>query len=130
AEEEREQTDVQSQVGESAGVPCFFFQAEDGIRHFHVTGVQSCALPISPSWPSRSSSGSGPAGGVGARGLAGALIGPKGASTGLRVLMYSLIAATWALSSRYSRARSGGCSVGNVRIYLRSMAPDLAMLVS
>src|SRR5690606_4021605 len=35
-------------------VPCsgsivsfiFFFQAEDGIRDFHVTGVQTCALPI------------------------------------------------------------------------------------
>src|SRR5690606_40680012 len=24
----------------------FFFQAEDGIRCFHVTGVQTCALPI------------------------------------------------------------------------------------
>src|SRR5690606_2890777 len=30
----------------------FFFQAEDGIRFFHVTGVQTCALPILPSnWP-------------------------------------------------------------------------------
>src|SRR6266700_7477822 len=28
----------------------FFFQAEDGIRDFHVTGVQTCALPISK-WP-------------------------------------------------------------------------------
>src|SRR5690625_4779035 len=27
----------------------FFFQAEDGIRDGHVTGVQTCALPIS--WP-------------------------------------------------------------------------------
>src|SRR5690606_14753855 len=27
----------------------FFFQAEDGIRDFHVTGVQTCALPISGS---------------------------------------------------------------------------------
>src|SRR5690606_39915909 len=27
-------------------VMCFFFQAEDGIRDFHVTGVQTCALPI------------------------------------------------------------------------------------
>src|SRR5207253_6681479 len=27
----------------------FFFQAEDGIRDGHVTGVQTCALPI---WPS------------------------------------------------------------------------------
>src|SRR5690606_41191743 len=26
-----------------------FFQAEDGIRDFHVTGVQTCALPISSS---------------------------------------------------------------------------------
>src|SRR5690606_40780199 len=24
----------------------FFFEAEDGIRVFHVTGVQTCALPI------------------------------------------------------------------------------------
>src|SRR5690606_41049920 len=36
----------------------FLFQAEDGIRDFHVTGVQTCALPIcsemctSPSMPS------------------------------------------------------------------------------
>src|SRR5439155_6844489 len=31
--------------------PCnliFFFQAEDGIRDGHVTGVQTCALPICP----------------------------------------------------------------------------------
>src|SRR5262249_56394212 len=31
----------------------FFFQAEDGIRDWSVTGVQTCALPISraqPSW--------------------------------------------------------------------------------
>src|SRR5690606_15240424 len=27
-------------------VHLFFFQAEDGIRDFHVTGVQTCALPI------------------------------------------------------------------------------------
>src|SRR5690349_23728819 len=42
----------------------FFFQAEDGIRDLYVTGVQTCALPISatsrtptqtppsPRWPS------------------------------------------------------------------------------
>src|SRR5690606_40721399 len=29
----------------SVGTP-LFFQAEDGIRDFHVTGVQTCALPI------------------------------------------------------------------------------------
>src|SRR5215467_5060687 len=28
----------------------FFFQAEDGIRDYKVTGVQTCALPISGGW--------------------------------------------------------------------------------
>src|SRR5256885_11305025 len=28
------------------GVVLFFFQAEDGIRDYKVTGVQTCALPI------------------------------------------------------------------------------------
>src|SRR5712671_7486841 len=32
----------------TARPPCFFFQAEDGIRDDLVTGVQTCALPISP----------------------------------------------------------------------------------
>src|SRR6267154_2653901 len=31
-------------------VSCFFFQAEDGIRDGRVTGVQTCALPISTAW--------------------------------------------------------------------------------
>src|SRR5256885_8161976 len=30
----------------------FFFQAEDGIRDYKVTGVQTCALPIFPLQPS------------------------------------------------------------------------------
>src|SRR5256885_11335537 len=30
-------------------VTFFFFQAEDGIRDYKVTGVQTCALPIFPS---------------------------------------------------------------------------------
>src|SRR6266487_2847417 len=32
----------------------FFFQAEDGIRDGRVTGVQTCALPISVAWARRS----------------------------------------------------------------------------
>src|SRR5690606_20389109 len=36
---------VMSTVVILVGVP-FFFQAEDGIRDFHVTGVQTCDLPI------------------------------------------------------------------------------------
>src|SRR5207253_4266672 len=35
------------------GFLAFFFQAEDGIRDGHVTGVQTCALPI---WRQRSPS--------------------------------------------------------------------------
>src|SRR5256885_2540068 len=31
----------------------FFFQAEDGIRDYKVTGVQTCALPILVEMPSR-----------------------------------------------------------------------------
>src|SRR5437870_12172787 len=39
----------------SEEVDCFFFfQAEDGIRDGHVTGVQTCALPISRSCYARS----------------------------------------------------------------------------
>src|SRR5690625_7384670 len=33
--------------GATRAVLGFFFQAEDGIRGGHVTGVQTCALPIS-----------------------------------------------------------------------------------
>src|SRR5688572_32517520 len=35
--------------GPRRGDGCFFFQAEDGIRGLTVTGVQTCALPISAS---------------------------------------------------------------------------------
>src|SRR5690606_40094440 len=50
----------------------FFFQAEDGIRDFHVTGVQTCALPIwtrtscgSTSAPRRRAAGATPAAAAG-----------------------------------------------------------------
>src|SRR5690606_40741748 len=39
----------------------FFFQAEDGIRDFHVTGVQTCALPICRDAIGQLRIGSGPA---------------------------------------------------------------------
>src|SRR5690606_40453086 len=39
----------------------FFFQAEDGIRDFHVTGVQTCALPISGSQEPQRGAGFDPA---------------------------------------------------------------------
>src|SRR5215475_15269258 len=37
---------IRSSYERLAGQVLFFFQAEDGIRGFHVTGVQTCALPI------------------------------------------------------------------------------------
>ena len=33
--------------GDNGYTYIFFFQAEDGIRDYKVTGVQTCALPIS-----------------------------------------------------------------------------------
>src|SRR5256886_8907750 len=42
----------------SIGVYFFFFQAEDGIRDLTVTGVQTCALPISAPAPFSIVSGS------------------------------------------------------------------------
>ena len=35
-------------VGDCFVCVFFFFQAEDGIRDWSVTGVQTCALPILP----------------------------------------------------------------------------------
>src|SRR5688500_20206705 len=40
----------------------FFFQAEDGIRDYKVTGVQTCALPISERWKGSRSRSRGPCG--------------------------------------------------------------------
>src|SRR5436309_3387259 len=37
---------ARGQDAERAVIAMSFFQAEDGIRDFHVTGVQTCALPI------------------------------------------------------------------------------------
>src|SRR5207253_4794259 len=38
--------DRDTRVSECVWLASFFFQAEDGIRDGHVTGVQTCALPI------------------------------------------------------------------------------------
>src|SRR5256885_11104447 len=53
----------------------FFFQAEDGIRDYKVTGVQTCALPICPLVGSRPSSAAGSAGIWGTGAGAGAATG-------------------------------------------------------
>src|SRR5205807_6640353 len=51
ANEVRAEPVVAAPVDQVGGV--FFFQAEDGIRDYKVTGVQTCALPIS--WWNRNS---------------------------------------------------------------------------
>src|SRR5579883_3616153 len=38
---------VSMRAASARSVAIFFFHAEGGIRVFHVTGVQTCALPIS-----------------------------------------------------------------------------------
>src|SRR6516162_9685842 len=43
----------------------FFFQAEDGIRDYKVTGVQTCALPISCVLPARDTTNEGSTQGIG-----------------------------------------------------------------
>src|SRR5207249_9282680 len=46
-----------TQLPKHARHVCFFFQAEDGIRDRNVTGVQTCALPISLAPTTRAGSG-------------------------------------------------------------------------
>src|SRR2546430_17258143 len=56
----------------------FFFQAEDGIRDLTVTGVQTCALPISRGdllWPRSSAFARGSRPHVGGAGVADSLRG-------------------------------------------------------
>src|SRR5438874_9199962 len=60
-------------------VSFFFFQAEDGIRDLYVTGVQTCALPISgETGPTGAVGIAGETGPTGATGIAGET-GPTGA---------------------------------------------------
>src|SRR2546430_16117000 len=54
----------------------FFFQAEDGIRDLTVTGVQTCALPISRCRPARRAHGGDDERGRGGRAVGA---GPEGA---------------------------------------------------
>src|SRR6202008_4596636 len=62
----------------------FFFEAEDGIRDIGVTGVQTCALPISPCRAMRLTKGGG--------------MGPQSAPDGTRIY-YWRDASIWSVSS-------------------------------
>src|SRR5690606_39462135 len=69
-------------------VAFFFFQAEDGIRVFHVTGVQTCALPIS--------------------GTPGPPVSPDGTSTSTAATSTATTAAATIPMSSGRRRRPGG----------------------
>src|SRR5256885_8546461 len=69
---------------------CFFFQAEDGIRDYKVTGVQTCALPICNDVLSRGGQ------------LAGQVRRRLGIPDGKRVVLY---APTWRDNQFYASGR-------------------------
>src|SRR2546429_7066853 len=78
---------VVGSVGDAGGCCFFFFQAEDGIRGVAVTGVQTCALPISaprphlaPSAPKRAVPARASAALPSVTGAAGATPAPAGAA--------------------------------------------------
>src|SRR5690606_11453251 len=75
---------------------CVFFQAEDGIRDFHVTGVQTCALPILTG-----AAGTGDAVGAGEASCSAAASGAGGSAASLP-------------GPAAGCAPSSGCSVGSV----------------
>src|SRR5256885_3615372 len=58
----------------------FFFQAEDGIRDYKVTGVQTCALPISAAAPGGGTQAGSSAGAIVPRGGALVLVAPGGST--------------------------------------------------
>src|SRR5690606_40941114 len=106
----------------------FFFQAEDGIRDFHVTGVQTCALPICAAVPLQARV-QGPHGRRGRRGYAeghrgcqgGRLLYP-GVITWVDVLLAIVVAVLTAAGDRKSvvvgegwRARWVPCDVSGRR---------------
>src|SRR5215208_220416 len=78
----------------------FFFQAEDGIRDGHVTGVQTCALPIS--WNAvRIFVGSG---------ISGSIAGdrPHGALSEIGMILMRATLSSWrALASRLPLVSTG-----------------------
>src|SRR2546425_9508795 len=90
----------------------FFFQAEDGIRDKLVTGVQTCALPISSLWrrpghvPVDTGTASVPAG-LDQAALTSIVLGVAacGAGTLTSSMPLAYFASTWAASTPSGRAK-------------------------
>src|SRR5207302_4863375 len=79
----------------------FFFQAEDGIRDFHVTGVQTCALPIFSQLPEESSRSGGSL--------------PNGCATRLEWVApyYHLLRERWTAGRKFRRRAQSGSLRGS-----------------
>src|SRR5690606_5904925 len=94
----------------------FFFQAEDGIRDFHVTGVQTCALPILPS--------AGAAGRLAAGGVEGAdAAPPEGAGPG-REAAPPLADAARAPAGRCERRSPSSMTAGGTEMTLDGFSAE------
>src|SRR2546422_722631 len=76
----------------------FFFQAEDGIRDVAVTGVQTCALPISPGTTAQS-------GGISTRARAGGSDSP--ATSGAELHAHVAACGNWLARGRSHRVVLG-----------------------
>src|SRR5437660_9739405 len=85
----------------------FFFQAEDGIRDGHVTGVQTCALPISEAWTRRRLSLL-VDGAVGSGGVAGLVFVADNGGVGVREFQGDDVGAVLRLLARRSEERRVG----------------------
>src|SRR5256885_8688620 len=91
---------------QNVGAVFFFFQAEDGIRDYKVTGVQTCALPISKRV------GSEIAGAISSRQISpGRIVTPETPPSGMWVtsaeLIVTGIAADWTHTMRSEERRVG-----------------------
>src|SRR3989454_12536885 len=87
----------------------FFFQAEDGIRDYKVTGVQTCALPISPESLGVPVAERGEVGGVGAEDRR-----PEGGRLGADVRALAERAARPAAGAARGRGVRAGIAVARV----------------
>src|SRR6266446_3066808 len=87
----------------------FFFQAEDGIRDYKVTGVQTCALPISRVRVAQADAD--PAYGdqftVGSRSIRSGFEPLRKAGAAAREMLIGAAALTWNVSRDTCRARNG-----------------------
>src|SRR5205807_7393708 len=90
----------------------FFFQAEDGIRDYKVTGVQTCALPISSAAETRALPSTGRAVAACASGTGAIEVRKAAVTAATSVLTHTTAAVIWLECTGSHRARSEERRVG------------------